>query len=277
MLSSLRNIAALLVVALALSACVSTGPAVAPDKATVADINRLSGMDATLDAAQSAMGTASSQLTKSMPAKARSAFRSAAADAFNAQRMRAGINSRMQGKLSQGDLAQLAEFYASPVGRRITSAEISAARTSLSPATAKSAIGAWQRLNTTDPARASLYRRLLRSTHAEQRASLIALSSVNAMFDGMSRAINDPTFNRVMRPLAAQYRTELRTQLPLILGAGTTYAYKSLSMDDLRAYAAFVETGPARRYYSAATSALGPVLATEARRFGEKLGQSMKQ
>lgn len=265
--------AVLALIVIVLGGCVGAGPAVAPETATLGDVNRLSGLQASVNTLGSEMRNAPRLLGGDAPRGFDAGWRRAMAGRFDGPRMMRTIEARVAGRISQADLTSLAEFYNSPVGRKAVAAEIAAARGN-SPSRLAEGLRLHNQVSAREPARLALYRRIVRAVRMEAIVAEFSDAVVDSMIAGMGAAIDDPALRRQFLSTLRQFRAAQRTQLGTALNAGVAYAYRRLTIEDLRAYAEFLESPPARRYYGVVVPAVRSVMASESRALGQALIES---
>lgn len=273
-MGQLRFAALLLLLVLGLSGCVSTGPSPTPGTTTIADVNRLSGVHVSLRSLKRDILNAASHEGQNSSAAFRSAWRKSSVGLFEGQRMIVAVEQRIGGRLSQADLDSVADFYGSPVGRKIVAAEIRASDVR-GKTMAEKALRLYEGLQRSDPARLALYRTLIRAGRSEQILKDVTTAVLDAVAAGVTSSIRDTAFRRQIRTKLREAKAEIAKYASIVVLVGAAYGYRDLSDDDLNAYAAFLRSTAGRRYFDALVPAFRSVVASEARAFGRAFGEAI--
>jgi hypothetical protein len=238
---------------------------------TLAEINKANGFYESLVA----IGPNFANGIKSIPVPLSKKFQDAWSDAmqgsFDADKMEAAIESRMADKLTAADLFDLATFYASPLGKRVTALEIQASALQAKEEKATEGSRILAELPSSDPARLELYRRIMDDLSAVDMGEAIALNVGYAMAAGMLGAVGQPLKDEQITALVHQQSANIREEIEKKIMEGNVYTYRDLSIDDLKLYSAFLASPAGSRYYDQMLTAFGMVVGDEARSFGQRL------
>ncbi|AMY01094.1 DUF2059 domain-containing protein [Mesorhizobium ciceri] len=235
---------------------------------TLEEINKASGFHEML----AGLGPSIVAGIKSVPGpeKVKEALSAAAEGAFDADRMEKAVEARMTGRLQPVDLTDLAAFFDSPLGRRVTALEIQASDPQAVGRKKIEGPKILGGLQAGDPARLALYRKIVDDTSAVDMAEAIALNMGYAMVSGMLAAAGQPLSDQQIMVLVHKQAGNLREKAEKGIMEGNAFAYRDLSLDDLRLYAAFLASPAGSHYYDRMQTALGAVMTDEARSLGQR-------
>jgi hypothetical protein len=241
---------------------------VAAPAQTISEINKANGFHEML------MGLGPSIVTgmKSVPGpeKVKEALSAAAEGAFDADKMEIAIETRMDGQLQPADLSNLAAFFASPLGKRVTALEIRASDPQSAERKKTEGPRILAELQAGDPARLALYRKIIDDISAVDMAEAIALNMGYAMVSGMLAAAGQPLSDEQIMALVHKQAANFREKAEKGIMEGSAFTYRDLSLEDLRLYEAFLASPAGSHYYDRMQTALGAVMADEARSLGQR-------
>jgi hypothetical protein len=236
----------------------------------VRDLLRMAGMEEQLAGVLPALRQQIERLPLPKP-EMRAAFIDAAEACFAPEPMFDALVAKLQPRVSDVDLASFREFYATPLGQTLLDTD----RPVPSEADPRAAERAGERilvsLAAEDPERLRLYQRLLDSSGYVDDMVAISLNIGSAVYQGMRSAMRDKMIlpEDAFREKLRQAEPRVRAQVGKAILAELAYAYRDLTMDDLREIAVSADRPEAVRFRIAFTEALGAVLETQARGFGE--------
>jgi hypothetical protein len=241
---------------------------VAAPAQTISEINKANGFHEML------MGIGPSIVTgmKSVPGpeKVKEALSAAAEGAFDADKMETAIETRMDGQMQPADLSSLAAFFASPLGKRVTALEIQASDPQAAERKKTEGPRILAELQAGDPARLALYRKIIDDISAVDMAEAIALNMGYAMVSGMLASAGQPLSDQQIMALMHKQAANFREKAEKGIMEGSAFAYRDLSLDDLRLYEAFLASPAGSQYYDRMQTALGAVMTDEARALGQR-------
>ncbi|TGQ69912.1 DUF2059 domain-containing protein [Mesorhizobium sp. M00.F.Ca.ET.186.01.1.1] len=235
---------------------------------TIEEINKASGFHEML----AGLGPSIVTGIKSVPGpdKVKEALSAACEGAFDPDKMEKAIETRMAGQMQPADLADLAAFFASPLGKRVTALEIQGSDPQAKERGKVEGPRILAELQSGDPARLALYRRIMDDLSAVDMAEMIAMNMGYAMVSGMLAAAGQPLSDQQIMALVRKQAGKLREDAEKGIMEGTAFAYRDLSLDDLRLYAAFLASPAGSHYYDRMQTALGEVMTDEARSLGQR-------
>ena len=240
---------------------------------TLSDINKLAGLDRTLDSFSGALAGAINQVPGEKPAEFVEAWETASADAFNGGRMLAAIEAKMEGKLAPEQLASLHAFYESDLGKAITATEVAAIDKDAEVVSEGARL--FVELPAKDPERLALYKRMIDGIESYTVGEAIALNIGYGIISGMSAAAKQPLSNADIRAMLNQSRDQTRQQIEEQVNFATAYTYRDMPIEQVKAYVEFLETPAGKAYYSQITTAMSEVLGEEANQFGDNLYKAL--
>jgi len=248
--------------------------AAAANAQTLSEINRLSGLDKSIDGLNASLETAIDQLPGPKPPRFVEAWKIASEDAFNTERILAAIEKNMDGALTSDQLAQLQQFFLSDLGRSITAAETASAVGKNDEIRAEGP-KIFAEVASKDPERLALYKRMIDATDAYTFGEVISLNIGYGIIAGMSAAAKQPLTGEQIRELLRKSRDKRVQTIEQKINFSTAYTYRGVPVDQMRAYVEFLETPPASAYYDGMKAAIGDVLSEEARQFGDNLYKAL--
>lgn len=235
---------------------------------TISEINKANGFHEMLVG----IGPSITTGMKSVPGpeKVKQALSDAAEGAFDADRMEKAIEARMSGQLQPAELSDLATFFASPLGKRVTALEIQASDPQAVERRKTEAPAIVAGLQSNDPARLALYRKIMDDVSAVDINEAVAMNMGYAMVSGMLAAAGQPLSDQQIMALVQKQAGNFREKAEKEIVEGTAFAYRDLSLDDLGLYEAFLASPAGSRYYDRMQTALGAVMTDEARSLGQR-------
>ena len=240
---------------------------------TLADINKLSGLDVALGAVNKSFAETIDQIPGEKPEQFIDAWKAASADAFAGPKMLAAIEARMEGKLSAEQLAELYKFYSSDFGRKMSAVEVAAVGQDEEIATQGAELFA--QLPQKDPERLALYQQIIDGLDSYTVGESISLNVGYGVISGMMAAAKQPATNDQIKAILDQGRADMRQEIEEQINFSTAWTYRDVSLDDLKTYAAFLETPAAKAYYGGMITAMDAAFAEEAKEFGNKLFEAL--
>jgi hypothetical protein len=215
-----------------------------------------------------------------LPAPFLSAWKDSAFEVFKADMLHGELARSLDGKLSDPELRELATFFHSDFGRRIT--EIEGAVPQLS---------ADEQLAAVDEGNAVLDTLTPDATRVRQIDEMLALISAE-----ISRSMVGVAMRAMMVSMAVSGATgdievpweEIDAQLEMILPgveaevlasqrALMAYAYQELSDAELETYVEFLRTAVSQKFYAIVGYGVGSVMENAMSRFGEQLARRLNQ
>ena len=237
---------------------------------TIRDINKANGFHESLMSIRPNIANATKSIPMPLSKKFEEAWSDAVQGSFDADKMEAAIESRMAGNLTEKDLSDLASFYASPLGKRVTALEIQASTPEERKRKKIDGPKILAELQTKEPARLELYRKIMEDLSSVDMGEAIALNVAYAMTAGMLGAAGKPLKDEQIMGLVKQQAAKLRETIEKNVMEGSAYTYRDLPLDELRLYSAFLLSPAGSRYYDQMLAAMAVVMGDEARSFGHR-------
>lgn len=244
--------------------------AVAAPAQTISEINKANGFHEMLMGIGPGFTAAMKSAPGTPPQKVQDALAAALEGAFDADKMEAAIEARMADKLPAKDLSDLASFYASPLGKRVTVLEIQAATPQDRERKKIEGPKILGELPSRDPARLELYKKIMDDLSAVDTGEAVALNMGYAMLSEMLGAAGKPLPDDQIMALMRQRSEGLRHDIETDVMQGAAYIYRDLPLEDLKLYEAFLASPAGSHYYDQMQIALGAVMTDEARSFGHR-------
>ncbi|TPK70870.1 DUF2059 domain-containing protein [Mesorhizobium sp. B2-4-15] len=242
---------------------------VAAPAQTISDINKANGFHEML------AGIGPSVVTgiKSVPGpqKVKEALSAAAEGAFDADKMEKAIEARISGQLQPAELTDLAAFFASPLGKRVTGLEIQASDPQALERRKIEGPKILAELQAGDPTRLALYRKIIEDISAVDMTEAMTLNASYAVVSGMLAAAGQPLSDQQIMALVHKQAGNVREKAEKRIMENTAFAYRDLSLDDLGLYEAFLASPAGSHYYDQMQVALGAAITDEARSLGQRL------
>jgi len=206
-------------------------------------------------------------------------FAAAAGRAMDGGRILQEIERALSDTLSAGEIAAMTEFYRTPLGERIRSAEVAAAR-ELPSAEIKAEEAEHREQLRKDPARLALLRRMDEALLASELTVSMSESMMLAILVGMLEREREGAGQEAFdafRDSIAPTRKALLTEMREDLLASSARTYRDISTPDLAAYARFLETDEARANYAAYFAAMEQIFNARGREIGKEFGTQLRQ
>lgn len=239
---------------------------------TISDINKATGLREALVAARAEFTNAVDiVLPKPLPEAFEDAWTTASETAFDPDTMLAAIEANMAGKLSPAELGELAAFFASSLGQRVTEIDLAAIRSPRSEQDTLAGKRIVEDLASTDPARLAVFRKIIDDLNMVDNLEAITLNFFYALVAGMNAAEGQSLPDDAMAAAARMLSADVRENAEDRVLASSAFDYRELQFTELEDYAHFLASPAGGRYYDLAFHALGTVLADEARAFGNRL------
>ena len=269
------GLAAALVVALL---SFDPAPAVAEEILTARELMEATGLDRVFETYGRDIAYSVGQQPDSPGEPFIKAWEETAAKTYQADDMHASLEAALTGVFSEDEQLALRDFYFSDFGRQIVGLE--AAAMGLEPERQalieREGAKLWEGL---DRARQDLLIRIQRGTGGDMMPSMLR-ETMRALYMGMALA----TPNRSGGMDTDTIDEMLDQQLPGLVAeveaatrALSAVIYEDLDDGGLEAYAAFLETPQARRFYSTLLVAMTGVTAEASEAFGRQLARRLTQ
>lgn len=246
-------------------------PAYAQSTPTLRDIHRINGFDEAVAELEYSFRGALDQYPGAKPERLVDAWRVAQEGAFDTERLIPELEAVVAGRLKPEEIAVLLDFFKSDLGMRISRMEIAATRPEVQETKDAEGAALYARLATEDPERLALYTRLIDTLQSVDVGEAIALNMTYAIVSAILGAANQPATDEQIAAVVRQNTATLRADIEKHAASNTAWIYRDVGMEDMRRYAAFLETPEAKRYYATILLAFDRVFTAEARAFGNKL------
>ena len=237
---------------------------------TISEINKANGFHEMLMGIGPGFTAAVKSAPGTPPQKVQDALAAAMEGAFDPAKMEAAVETRMADKLSAKDLADLASFYASPLGKQVTALEIQAAAPEAREAKKIEGAKILGDLPTIDPARLELYRKMMDDIGAVDTGEAVAMNMSYAMLTEMLGSAGKPLPDDQVMALLRKQTEGLRHNIDTDVMESAAFIYRDLPLADLKLYEAFLASPAGNHYYDQMQVALGAVMTDEARSFGHR-------
>ncbi len=167
----------------------------------------------------------------------------------------------------------MSAYYSEGLGKQATELEIAAQRPGMEERVRTEGRKILRRLIDPKDDRLLSYRRIVRSTNALDIATSLAMNLTYAVLSGMMGSPHLPyslTDEEILEIVNLQSE-QIRARLTEAIFVNVAYTYQEMSIDDLDAYATFLDSDVARPFYSSMHKALRSALLPRARAFGHDL------
>ena len=268
-MQSLRALRALLVIGALLAP-----PAAAEENPAVRAMMEQSGMieeAANLGEAVTLLVRQEAQEDPVMTQDAAEAFAEIAVDAFDGERLLEELETVLADTLSAGEIQAFTEFYATPLGTRIRAAEV-ATTTGESMARIEAREAELLAELERDLERLAIARTVDELLHFSEVGASVVLTALEGLEGGFA---SDMPAELASEPLPEH--SELVQSLRDGFLADFAETYREIPLDDLRAYAKFLETDAARATHAAILVATTNFLEAAGRDLGRGIAAYMKQ
>jgi hypothetical protein len=159
------------------------------------------------------------------------------------------------------------------LGKRATELEVAAQQPGVEGLVQTEGLEILQRLTESKDERLFAYQRMVQSTNALEIGTTLAMNITYAMISGMMGSAQLPyslTDEQILE-LVTQQSERIRAQGTAAILANFAYTYQEMSIDDLAAYATFLESDMAQTFYSRMGEAFENALLPRVRSFGHDL------
>lgn len=249
-------------------------PAHSEESAKLRDFLSLVGFDTLLASISSGINQAmENSPTIDVDESMREAIGELATTHFDPSAMKQSIVENMAGALSDAQLDELSVYYSEGLGKRATELEVAAQQPGLEELVRTEGLEILQRLTESEDERLFAYQRIVQSTNAVEIGTTLAMNVTYAMISGMMGSPQLPyslTDEQILE-IVNQQSEQIRAQVTAGTFANFAYTYRDMSIDDLAAYATFLETDNAQTFYSKVMEAFQNALLPRVRAFGHDL------
>jgi hypothetical protein len=262
-LASIRLLAAALILG-------ALAPAHGADRAAVARVLEAGGMRQVLASLSGAVDAAEANPPSGMPGRLPDMMRAR----FDAGEMFAEMTASVARLLTDDDVSAFAAFLASPLGRRVTEAEIAHAEIT-DPGQIMDDL---ERLANEDRRRIDQIDRMDEALHLTGIAMSISRTVMRAMITGMFGAQGDIDIPpQDLDALVARLTADRAETTRRAVHAGAAGAYGSISHADFDAYLDFLETPEAGAVYGAMLGSLRGMLKVRAGLLGRDIADAAQR
>lgn len=244
---------------------------------------KLSGIDKALDDIADSMAEQGSQIAQNgeamgAPEAFVASWRKAAQTTFAPQKLKASLAKSFAGKLSPKEALAVEDFYKSPVGQRIVTAEVEAGSLAGQEQMKAEAATVMQAL-LADKMRKAAIDAIAKAIHLEEMTTALSLNVSRAVMIGLTSA--DPNDTRMtlddIEEAIQQQKATITSQMGAVVTLSLAFAYRSLPIEDLNAYVAFLKTGPGAKFSNVTLKALDAVMSEAGLAFGRALSSDLKR
>jgi hypothetical protein len=189
------------------------------------------------------------------------------------------IEAALAESLSAGEIAAVSAFYATPLGQRIKAAEVAAstAEAQLDIEARKAELRAELER---DPERLRIFQNIDELLHTSEISTTMAVSIARTLWtsilEGQTQGLAPDALTSLDQAVEAIYPQMLAHTREYIL-ASSAWTYRDLSLEEVRAYADFLQTDEARAAYAALQSGLGDAMEKRGREIGRAFADFLKQ
>lgn len=251
-----------------------SAPAHTQDAAKLRDLLSLVGFDTSLASIPSGIiYSMKNSPTPDVDATMREVIGDLATMHFAPSGMKQSIVASMANALTDAQLDDLSAYYSEGLGKRATELEIAAQQPGVEEIVETEGFEILQRLIDSEDERLSSYQRLAESMNAFEIGTALAMNITYAVLSGMMGSPQLPyslTDEEILEIVNGQSE-QIRAQLTEAIFVNFAYTYREMSIEELDAYVAFLETDTARTFYSSVNKALQSALLPRARAFGHDL------
>jgi hypothetical protein len=187
--------------------------------------------------------------------------------------MKQSIVASMADALTDAQLDELSAYYSEGLGKRVTELEIAAQQPGLEGLVDTEGLEILQRLIDTEDERLLSYQRLVQATGTVEVVTAMAMNIEYAFFSGMMGSAQLPyslSDEEILEIVNGQSE-QIRAETAAAIFTDTAYMYRDMSIEDLDAFAAFLETDASQAFYSNWIKAFRAALLPRARAFGHDL------
>lgn len=199
-----------------------------------------------------------------MDAKFFSAWKATVPLAYRPEKLIGVIDAGMQKELTDTDRRELTAFYDSDLGKRIVALEKESNR-------ATAAIREYGKNPAAFADRVALYKEIDQVSGASEFGATINLNAGIAMQIGMLAAMNAPVDIAKLKADAEKERPTIREQVQGEMLQTFAYTYRTLPVDDVKAYLEFLKTPAARKFNASLGRLLAETMTVQANALGQML------
>ena len=249
-------------------------PAHAEDSAKLRDFLTLVGFDTSLAAIPSGIihsmeNSPALDVDESM----REAIGELVTAHFAPSGMKQSVVDYMANVLSDAQLDELSAYYSEGLGKRATELEIAAQQPGMEELVETEGREILQRLTDSSDERLLSYQRIVQSTMGLEIAAALSMNVTYAMLSGMMGSPQLPyslTDEQILEIVNRQ-NEQIRALLTEAIFVTVAYTYREMSIDEVDAYATFLESDVVQTFYPSMLEALQSALVPRARAFGHDL------
>lgn len=238
---------------------------------TLRDVNNANGFREMLLGIEADFANSFKFVPEPKPEGFQDAWSIAAEGAFDADRLQSAIEARMAKLLTEGELSELAAFFSSPLGRRVTELEMAMSHPDNTERKKTDGARILADLPSEDRERLALYWQMAEDIGGIELGEAISLNVAYSVLAGMMAAAGRSMSDEDMMALVRSRLTTLRQQIEQQILQASAFGYRDLALDELRAYSDFLKSPAGSRYYGQMTAAFSTVVSEEARSFGQRL------
>jgi hypothetical protein len=257
--------------------------ACAGDILTSEELIKKAGIDASLKAFAKAIEEAPAQMKAQgagLEQTFADAWHDAAKKAFSADKLEIMLAAKMRGAFSEDEQRSLSAYLESPLGKKITAIEVSAAD-NMTEDKMPSILQSYQKLKADGAKkdRVDLYIEIEKAVKAADATVTAMLNVSLAMESGLlaSGKLPGPMDFDDLRSKFEASRSQLRGSVQDMVMAMMAYTYGPLTPADLRAYISFLKSPAGQKLYTVFIKSYGEVLGASAELFGRELAQGFRR
>lgn len=281
----------MLVRALAIALCLTTAPLpayalapIAPQEQqaamTIEELMTATALDQLFNSFAETIASSPEQQGLPVPATFLTAWKQTASEVFVAAEMHEALAASFEGKFSDTELAELATFFRSDFGKRITGVESAVQELSAEDQLAARDEGI--KLLEDMPADAP------RSVQIDEILELVSAEVGRAMLGQamramlMSMSVAGATGDIVVPweeidAQLAQILPGVEAEVAMTQRAIMAYAYQDISDQDMETYLVFLRTDASRKFYTVLGFNVGFIMEKTMSKFGQELAQRLNQ
>ena len=282
----------MLVRALAIALCLTSAsvpafavtPALAPIQATetmtIEELMTAAALDQLFSSFAETIARSPEAQGIPVPATFLTAWKQTATEVFVAAEMHDALAAAFEGKFTDAEMAELATFFRSDFGKRISGVESDVQELSAEDQLAARDEGvALLEEMPADARRSKQIDEILELVSAEVGRAMLG-QAMRAML--MSMSVAGATGDIVVPweeidAQLAQILPGVEAEVAVTQRAIMAYAYQNISDDDMDAYLAFLRTDASRKFYSVLGFSVGAIMEKTMSKFGQQLAQRLNQ
>lgn len=177
----------------------------------------------------------------------------------------------LQAGMTSAQMDEVLAFLDTPVGRRATELEVAAQKPGIGARVEAEGTRLFEEMQGSE--RAEIYHRLAEATRSIEFGVTLGMNLSYAMMSGMMGSPSLPfalTDEQILA-MVNQMEPELRDNVIRGTFAELAFTYRDMELDQLRAYADFLETPAARAFYTSQEQALRRFMLPRVQAFGQEL------